>query len=319
MGLVAELPVLDLYLQEVIPELLNPIQEMLWKYWEPGEEDPDALVYIYIALQHTAILFSSLEGHVSITGALALQKVEQFFRFFAPQLDGIIFFSTSDVNDTHTTMRILLRENKKLHEEISKPYIIALLEEYDCENKTSYASKARAMFLKFANAIIRADGKITLKKTKALTRFFKLLYSTIDQAPETDNILTESNPETAQIPKENKESTDALLQQLNSLVGLDAVKKEVAELVNFIKVQQLRQSKGLATVPMSRHLVFYGNPGTGKTTIARLLAQIYKSMGILSKGHLVETDRTGLVAGYGSLRFRGVGLPLGVSVQTKRR
>ena len=69
-------------------------------------------------------------------------------------------------------------------------------------------------------------------------------------------------------------------------------------MVNFLRIQQLRKEKGFAGIPVSRHLVFYGNPGTGKTTIARLISKIYKSLGILTRGHFVETDRSGMVAGY---------------------
>ena len=94
------------------------------------------------------------------------------------------------------------------------------------------------------------------------------------------------------------ESIDDLKAELNALIGLDGVKKEVANLINMVTIHKLRAAQGLKNADMSLHMVFSGNPGTGKTTIARLMARIYHSLGILSKGQLVEVDRSGLVAGY---------------------
>ncbi len=91
---------------------------------------------------------------------------------------------------------------------------------------------------------------------------------------------------------------EELLAELDDLVGLDSVKTEVRLVTNLLRVQQLRAERDLPTSPQSRHLVFTGNPGTGKTTVARLLASIYRSLGVVSKGQLVETDRSGLVSGF---------------------
>jgi hypothetical protein len=180
------------------------------------------------------------------------------------------------------------------------PVVISYLEEYDRRYGFNYADRTRHALFQFANLVIKSDGTVTSAEATALLQFKTTLYphggdsSVEDNASKSDETPTETSP----VEDDPSRPLEDLLKELDALVGLHRVKADVRQLLNFLKVQKMREEKGMLSAAISRHLVFYGNPGTGKTTMARLLAQVYRSLQILSRGHLIESDRGDLVAGY---------------------
>jgi stage V sporulation protein K len=196
------------------------------------------------------------------------------------------------------------------HNEVSDLHILrALLTKFGSENvgitnADVDAALSKIKGLPSATIAISADAVAVLSRvgneepgrivSDLVTKFFGVSAQTVNSSAN-----TQSTDEMQSIPQSaNAETLKSAMAELNSLVGLDGVKDQIAKLMNMHEANNVREKQGLPRIPVGLHLVFTGSPGTGKTTVARIVAQMYQAIGLLPGGQLVEVDRSSLVAGY---------------------
>ena len=224
---------------------------------------------------------------------------------FAPLFDTSLAFATP----AHARTTGLLRDHR-LWLRAPSP-MFDLLVTADRRDGSSHAWNYYRHAIELAHAAQALDAHLSRTELETVDAFRTMLLATIDAAGVRPSATRPGVPDPpAPPPADAPESVVAeasaapvrpvqeVLDELDALVGLEPVKHEVRLVTNLLQVQRMRAARGLPAVEGSRHLVFTGNPGTGKTTVARLLAEIYRSLEVVDRGQLVETDRSALVAGF---------------------
>ena len=209
------------------------------------------------------------------------------------------FTSELEKNNTKAKKSILDFFESSYEADVSPGFILSILN----DNKNMYLKNSYSEFLfQFSKAVASSDQNVTNEELNQLN----ILKTEIDNGTfghkeiETtrQNNISPSKKSNTITNNNNKELIDDIIKELDTYVGMNEIKRDIKTLINTIKIQKMREEQGLSVIKPSLHMIFTGPPGTGKTTIARIMGRVFKSLDILESGHLIETDRSSLVAGY---------------------
>ncbi|MGH9139191.1 MAG: AAA family ATPase, partial [Acidimicrobiales bacterium] len=243
-------------------------------------------------LRHDVVLeaFNLTCGFLAADGRQTDDELWALITAFGPLLE------TQLAGATPATVRGA-RIVDRLRGSIEEPSpMFRLLLDVDRRDGTAHARAYYDAVMEIAFAVAAADIHTSTDELSSIERFRGRLLSAMHAEAKTSRPAPTPVAEAEPLPPEEK--LEDVLAELDALVGLEPVKREVKLVAALTRVEQLRKERDLPVLDHSRHLVFTGNPGTGKTTVARLLSRIYRCLEVVEKGHLVETDRSGLVAGY---------------------
>ncbi len=248
------------YLQETINELADPLEFAVWQM----KLYPEATSGLYL-LSHELHLIAF--RFFMATNELSNKEAELYFDicwFFNINAGDVLnqSFSLEDRRKGFQNLLMERRDELMSYKDFQDVSSVRTLELFDTQHGTNHAEKAKAMYFRFANSLVKIDGNVSHQEQTQLNNFKDVLYS----AKVSTGVANEqeaATPYAHKLDSDNveKRQLNDLLAELSLLIGLERVKGDVSQLVNFLKVQQMREAKGLPVAPISRHLVFYGNPG----------------------------------------------------------
>lgn len=280
------------------------------KFLQRLQHEGSALVALCEKLNHDSKLLEALNALVDpVSGKSKHYQTEHFF------LSDLISVYNQQLTSEDEKARFVLAyyydvlKNRKFADINAIPTLNRLAGNPDFKTNldairqqnelTSAGKNANRSFLLTALSQLQSDQLIPV--LDAMDNFARLCFNLGFEKAAVDKIVSAAKTKVQHSAVDDfpeHDSLERVLEELNQLVGLEKVKNDVRELINLLEIQKRRHTEGLKNIDITLHNVFLGPPGTGKTSVARLLARLYKHLGFLSKGQLYETDREGMVAGF---------------------